>query len=254
MKSLETELQMTLLKRSHAGVCLTSDGEQLIPYIWELAMAEERMWEKAGEITGMDRGLIRIGVFSSIACHYLPGVMKEFRKLYPGIDFELHTGDYSKIEQWIAEGLVDFGFLIRPVRTDYDTIDIMTDEMLAVLPEKHPMTEKTEIPLKAFEDESVVLLQEGGKQEIEEHFKKNKIAPHISYYSGDDYAVMSMVENELGIGILSELVMKRCDYHIVTRSLKPELHREIVIAVKNEKNASVAVKKFLQFVRKRENP
>lgn len=56
--------------------------------------------------------------------------MKEFRKLYPGIDFELHTGDYSKIEQWIAEGLVDFGFLIRPVRTDYDTIDIMTDEML----------------------------------------------------------------------------------------------------------------------------
>ena len=180
VKSLETELQMTLLKRSHAGVCLTSDGEQLIPYIWELAMAEERMWEKAGEITGMDRGLIRIGVFSSIACHYLPGVMKEFRKLYPGIDFELHTGDYSKIEQWIAEGLVDFGFLIRPVRTDYDTIDIMTDEMLAVLPEKHPMTEKTEIPLKAFEDESVILLQEGGNQEIEEHLRKNKIAPHIS--------------------------------------------------------------------------
>ena len=140
------------------------------------------------------------------------------------------------------------------MRTDYDTIDIMTDEMLAVLPEKNPMTGKTEIPLKAFEDESVILLQEGGKQEIEEHFKKNKIAPHISYYSGDDYAVMSMVENELGIGILSELVMKRCDYHIVTRSLKPELHREIVIAVKNEKNASVAVKKFLQFVRKRENP
>lgn len=61
MKSLEAELQMTLLKRSHAGVCLTSDGEQLIPYIWELAMAEERMWEKAGEITGMDRGLIRSG-------------------------------------------------------------------------------------------------------------------------------------------------------------------------------------------------
>lgn len=144
--------------------------------------------------------------------------------------------------------------LIRPVRTDYDTIDIMTDEMLAVLPEKNPMTEKTEIPLKAFEDESVVLLQEGGKQQIEEHFKKNKIAPHISYYSRDDYAVMSMVENELGIEILSELVMKRCDYYIVTRSLKPELHREIVIVVKNEKNALVAVKKFLQFVRERENP
>ena len=66
--------------------------------------------------------------------------------------------------------------------------------------------------------------------------------------------MMSMVENELGIGILSELVMKRCDYYIVTRRLKPELHQETVIVVKNEKNASVAVKKFLQFVRKRENP
>ena len=98
VKSLEAELQMTLLKRSHAGVCLTSDGEQLIPYIWELAMAEERMWEKAGEITGMDRGLIRIGVFSSIACHYLPGVMKEFRKLYPGIDF----GSYPNSKTFIS--------------------------------------------------------------------------------------------------------------------------------------------------------
>lgn len=249
VKSLEAELKMTLLKRSHAGVCLTSDGEQILPYIRELAMAEEKMWEKAGEITGMDRGLIRIGVFSSIACHYLPGVMKEFRKLYPGIDFELHTGDYSKIEQWIAEGMVDFGFVIRPLRPEYDTIDIMTDEMLAVLPKNHPLADKSVIPLKAFEDESVILLQEGGNQEIEEHFKKNKIVPHVSYYSGDDYAVMSMVENELGIGILSELVMKRCGYHIVTRGLEPSLYREIVIAVKNEKNASVAVKKFLQFIR-----
>ena len=241
VKSLEAELKMTLLKRSHAGVCLTSDGEQILPYIRELATAEEKMWEKAGEITGMDRGLIRIGVFSSIACHYLPEVMKEFRKLYPGIDFELHTGDYSKIEQWIVEGMVDFGFLIRPVRPEYD--------MLAVLPIDHPLEDKSVISLKAFENESVILLQEGGNQEIEEHFKKNKIVPHVSYYSGDDYAVMSMVENELGIGILSELVMKRCDYNIVTKGLEPRLHREIVIAVKNEKNASVAVKKFLQFVR-----
>lgn len=251
VKSLEAELKMTLLKRSHAGVCLTSDGEQILPYIRELAMAEEKMWEKAGEITGMDRGLIRIGVFSSIACHYLPEVMKEFRKLYPGIDFELHTGDYSKIEQWIAERMVDFGFLIRPVRSGYDTIDIMTDEMLAVLPENHTLADEPVIPLKAFEDEPVILLQEGGNQEIEEHFKKNKIVPHVSYYSGDDYAVMSMVENELGIGILSELVLKRCDYHIVAKGLKPNLYRKIVIAVKNEKNASVAVKKFLQFVREK---
>lgn len=107
MKSLETELQMTLLKRSHAGVCLTSDGEQLIPYIWELAMAEERMWEsrrnhRNGPGTDPDRGIQQYCVSLSA------GVMKEFRKLYPGIDFELHTGDYSKIEQWIAEGLVDF--------------------------------------------------------------------------------------------------------------------------------------------------
>ena len=53
------------------------------PYIWELAMAEERMWEKAGEITGMDRGLIRI-IFSSIACHYLPGGDERIPKIISG--------------------------------------------------------------------------------------------------------------------------------------------------------------------------
>ncbi len=62
VKSLEAELQMTLLKRSHAGVCLTSDGEQLIPYIWELAMAEEecgksRRNHRNGPGTDPDRGI-----------------------------------------------------------------------------------------------------------------------------------------------------------------------------------------------------
>ena len=62
VKSLETELQMTLLKRSHAGVCLTSDGEQLIPYMGtgngrRKNVGKSRRNHRNGPGTDPDRGI-----------------------------------------------------------------------------------------------------------------------------------------------------------------------------------------------------
>ena len=55
------------------------------------------------ELNGLQSGLIRIGTFSSVATHWLPGIIKRFQKIYPNIEYELLLGDYSEIEAWITE-------------------------------------------------------------------------------------------------------------------------------------------------------
>ncbi len=74
------------------------------------------------ELNGLQSGLIRIGTFSSVATHWLPNIIKEFQKAYPGIDYELLLGDYTEIEEWISEGRVDCGFLRLPTDSDFETI------------------------------------------------------------------------------------------------------------------------------------
>ena len=78
--SLEEELGIRLLQRGRSGVRLTPDGEELYPYIEQLIYRYDAMREKAGEISGLGSGLIRIGTLSSISVNWLPLIRQEFRK------------------------------------------------------------------------------------------------------------------------------------------------------------------------------
>lgn len=248
ISSLETELGIKLLNRSHAGVWLTSDGEQLLPYIRNLSSAHHELSDKVFELLGIESGLIRIGSFSSVSCHLLPPILKDFKARRPNIRFELLQGDYREIEQWITDGTVDLGFVVQPALKEFEVIPICEDRMLAVLPEGHTYAQHELVPLQLFEQEPVILLDEGTKKEVLEMFRKHHMKPRIEYRSEDDYTIMSMVENELGISILAELVLNRNPYRIVTKETSPGFSRKIGIAIKNKSQASMAVRCFLEYV------
>jgi DNA-binding transcriptional LysR family regulator len=248
INSIENELGIKLLNRSHAGVWITSDGEQLLPYIRNLSNAHNELSEKVFELVGIESGLIRIGTFSSVSCHLLSPILKNFKSKHPNIKFELLQGDYRDIETWVAEGTVDFGFVALPTLKEFEVIPIREDRMLAILPANHKYATHDTVPLSLFESEPVILLDEGTKREVLEMFRKNHMKPKIEYRSEDDYTIMSMVENELGISILAELVLQRNQYHIVAKETNPSFSRKIGIALKNKKEASMAVRCFLDFV------
>ncbi len=83
ISSLEDELQMTLLNRSQSGVTLTASGEQMLPYIRHLRDAADAVNEQAAKLKGLEVGHIRIGTFSSVSCHVLAPVLKEFKAVHP---------------------------------------------------------------------------------------------------------------------------------------------------------------------------
>jgi len=128
-----------LLERSRAGVRLTSDGMKLLPHAQSLCREYEKLQMEVDGLHGLQSGLIRIGTFSSVATHWLPGIIREFQKDYPRIDYELLLGDYTEIEEWIGEGRVDCGFLRLPVRPDFETIFLEQDKLMVILPEDHPL-------------------------------------------------------------------------------------------------------------------
>ncbi|GAA3413546.1 LysR family transcriptional regulator [Paenibacillus hodogayensis] len=246
--SLENEFGIKLLNRSHAGVSVTSDGEELLPHIQKVSQAYNELSDKVSELRGIESGLIRIGTFSSISCHLLSPLLKDFKIKHPNIKFELIQGDYRQIENWISEGTVDFGFVDLPTWREFEVIPIMEDRMLAILPANHAYAYEESVPLKIFEQESMILLEEGTKKEVLEMFRQHHIKAKIEYRLDDDYTIISMVENGLGISILAELILKRTQYNIVSKETSPSFSRSIGIAIKNRKQASMAVRCFLDFI------
>ena len=248
---LEKELGISLLERSKSGVKPTSDGLTLLPYAQNLCAAFEKMQTQVDELGGLQSGLIRIGTFSSVATHWLPNIIKEFQKDYPNIDYELLLGDYTEIEEWIHTGRVDCGFLRLPTHDDFETVFLAEDKLMAVIPENHRLRDADKFPVRALCDEPFMLLEKGAKAEISEIFERNHLTPNVKFTTWDDYAVMSMVESGLGIAILPELILKRVPYKIIAKELDVPASRRIGLALRDKKTASLAVKRFIDYLQYR---
>lgn len=246
---LEKEWGVCLLERSRAGVRLTSDGLKLLPQIKNLCAQYQALQRQADELKGLQAGLIRIGTFSSVATHWLPPVIKAFQKDYPNIDYELLLGDYTEIEAWVREGRVDCGFLRLPASPELETVFLARDELLAIIPQGHPLAKCESFPSEALCREPFLLLERGGGSEISELFERRGLAPKVRFTTWDDYAVMSMVESGLGISILPRLILRRAPYRIAALPLDAPAYREIGLALRSRAAAPLSVKKFMEYLR-----
>ena len=186
-----------------------------------------------------------MGTLASISVHWLPGLLKEFQSQYPGIDFIIHQGDYTSIQEWIKTGMVDFGFVNPKAVSGIETQVLKEGKMLAVLPEQHPLAELDVVPLELLAEEPFILLEEGHYYEPLEQFKAIGCTPNIKYTIHDDYAIMTMVEAGLGVSILAELILHRTNYRLALRPTVPPISRTVAIGYKDKASLSMAAKRFI---------
>lgn len=250
LQEVEKELGLPLLERGHGrgGIRLTSGGTKLLPQIKALCHANALLLRQADEWKGLETGLIRIGIFSSVATHWLPNIIKEFQKDYPNIEYELLLGDYREIEAWIAEGRIDFGFLRLPTLPEFDTIFLEQDDFLAILPEDHPLAKDACVSLKELCMEPFLLPEKDKNTEVTDALHQYGFFPNVQFTTWDDYVILSMVESGLGVSLLPRLNLRRIPYRVALRELDIPLRREIVLALRDRNTAPLAVKRFLQYL------
>ena len=246
--SLENELGIKLLTRSRHGVKLTIEGAELLPFIERSIYQYRSMQEKANEIKGIETGIIRVGIISSVTCHWMPQLINGFKEEYPNVQFLFHQGDYTLIPEWIASGQIDFGFVNPLAGTNLKTKTVKSGEMLAVLPKNHPLAKKKSIQLQDIAAEPYILLEEGHYSEPMAAFEAAGIQPNIQYTIHDDYAIMMMVEAGLGVSILAELILRRTNYDIVCLPIDPPITRTLAVGYKDKDSLPIASKYFIDYL------
>lgn len=248
ISSLERELSIKLLYRSRYGIHLTLEGERLFPSIKKTVAGYQAMLEISKEIKGLNSGTIRIGTISSISCHWLPGLIKQFQEVYPNVQFVLHQGDYTSIPEWVRTGEADFGFVNPDAIPGVKTRFIKTGELRAVLPVNHPLAETKYITLDKLAKEPFLLLEEGALSEPLEAFKHAGLEPNVRLCVHDDYSILSMIESGLGVSILPELVLRKTNYLVAILPIKPILTRKIGLIMKDKNSMPIASKYFIDFL------
>ncbi len=192
---------------SKRGVCLTSAGEQVLPFLRKVLNDHAELEGQICRMNGIETGVVRIGTFASVAIHWLPNIFSALQRDYPGIEYEMLLGDYDEVEQWIDEGRGDCGFL--RLLTRFDTILLKQDEYQVVLPVGHPLAARESVPIEALNGLPFLLLEHGGKAEVSDLLERAHVQPDVRFTTWEDFAIMAMVERGMGVGILPDMILRR---------------------------------------------
>ena len=249
---LEAEWGCTLLERSRSGVQLTACGEQILPYARALVEDYQKLSGFVDEMNGVQTGTVHIGTFASVAIHWLPNIVAAFQRDYPNIEYELLLGDYDEVERWLEEGRIECGFLRLPTRPAFAALSLKQDEYKVVLPKGHPLAKCAAIDPRALDGQPFLLLEHGGKTEVSDLLARFGVHPNVRFTTWEDYAILSMVEKGLGVGVLPQMILQRIPYEVEVRPLTTSYYREIGLAMKDPARLSPAAKKFLEYLPLRE--
>lgn len=245
IKGLERELGTTLLDRGKEGLRLTRDGEEFFPFIQSIYAAEIDLEKKSRDMHELQSAEITIGTFTSVSRNMLPPLMHSFKKSFPTAKFTLRQGEYDQISEWLREGTIDLGFIdVEKDIPGIQTQPLMQDEILAVLPKNHPLVSYDEIPLVVFADEPFILLDEGDSSAVLEALRNANITPNIEYVVTDDYSILSMVEQGLGVSALYKLLLEDIATNLAVKPIEGAPQRHLALAYRDSSTLSLAARAF----------
>ena len=231
LSAMEEEFGFSLMRRNRAGVKLTEAGAMLLPKMESLLQQHRELESLISDIRNANAGTVRLGAFTSVAVHWLPGMIQAFQSAHPQVELKMFNGDYYDVEQWLLDGTVDLAFVTLPAPENTRAIPLVEDELLAILPKGHPLAAEPRIDASRFGRESFISLPQSSNHDIHRALDKAGITPNIRYTTKDDYAVIAMVEKGLGVSIVPELLVRGRGPNVELRPLEPKATRTIALAL-----------------------
>ncbi|TCO69248.1 LysR family transcriptional regulator [Marinisporobacter balticus] len=246
--ALETSLGFQLFIRSRKGVQLTREGENLIPTVRSVLIAEEQLQQVAAQINGLEQGTVVIGTFSSVCSNWIPGIVKSFRKLYPKIHINIMQGDYEDVVHWTNVGIVDIGFASLPVNEDLHANPLFEDRLLCITPKDFLPKNPQYVTIDDMQNQTFVLQREGYNADTISFIKKYNISIQPEFFIDDDQSILAIVESGLGISVVPELILKKVSFDIKVYPFKPNEFRTIGLITNQKQMLSPATKKLYNHI------
>ncbi|WP_047153471.1 LysR family transcriptional regulator [Aneurinibacillus tyrosinisolvens] len=253
VKSLEDELEVTLIDRSARQIELTDAGETVFIH-------GQRIVESLGELSSLlydtmhlKKGNVKIGLPPLIGALFFPRIIKGFRDLYPEITIQLVEHGSHKVTQSVEEGTLDFGVVVLPVDEEkFTVVPFVYEKLMLFVHESHPLAAKREVAMKDLQPESFILFSEDftlhGR--IIQACRNAGFEPKIAYESSQWDFIGEMVGQELGISIFPESIAKKVNpNHIRAIPIaEPAISWELGVILKKERYVSYAAREFISYI------
>jgi DNA-binding transcriptional LysR family regulator len=253
---LEQEIGVSLLNRSQHRATLTPAGEIFLEEARKVLTAADRAVDLAQRSMRGEVGSLSIGFLVWGTGAFFPGIIRDFRHLYPRVRVLLREMMPGEQSEALVQGTLDIAFT-RPLEPPYDRQlcyeTLYLDPLIAVLPVDHPLATNRPLFLKALADEPFVLCDRGVSPTL---FDKATalcaqagFSPKITQTSNVLSSVLTLVQAGEGVTLIpSSFQYFRSSDLCFCPLTEPAGAVELIMAWSAEREGALQ-KAFLDFIR-----
>lgn len=231
IKRLEAELGETLLYRTTRSVELAPAGEVLLERARDILAAVDSAVDDARRAARGEYGRLAIGFTGSATYALLPALAAALREALPGVMVDLR-GELLTPAQVarLLDGTLDLGLLRPPVRErDLCTEVLLSEPLVAVLPDAHPLAGAESVPLELLSGEAFVTYPSHFRSvlhdAVEDACAAHGFRPRAAHEVAETATLVSFVAAGLGVSLVPASVANMTVEGAVYRPLADDATR-----------------------------
>lgn len=214
IRKLETAAGRNLVNRDTRAVTLTDNGDAMLGFARAILSAED---QAASYFAGTAmRGRLRFGSADDLALTQLPGILRDFRQLYPQINLELTVSQSGTLLRRLQAGQLDLVF-IKLESGDSQGRLVHRDRMVWVSHKSVSLDLDKPVPLIVYQAPSLSRIS--AIRSLEEAGRTWRITCNVKEVNG----VLAAVRAGIGVAVFPQTLIPADLVQVPSAAKLPEL-------------------------------
>ena len=204
---LEEEFGVPLFDREGNRLSGTTKlCDEIVPHIKCIQQSQETILKVAEEHRLGDVGKLRVATTHAQAKYFLPGVLREFREMYPQVTVIFHQGNPVQLVNLLLQKEADVAICTEELEENEQlrTVNCYDWNHILITPPRHPLA-KNKVTLKRIAEHPILTYVLGftGRLKIQRIFEKAGLNPMIAFEAADTDVIKAYVRLGFGVGIIA---------------------------------------------------
>ena len=146
---LEQQIGLRLVDRDRRRVNFTGEGERMVATARRVVLELDEISHDLREYAALRKGRVVIAAQPSLAAHWLPPTITQFKALYPGVSVGLFDAAPDRALELVRQRLADVALTAKgPGMVGLQHRLLFHDRFVVVCPRSHPLGRRKALTLK----------------------------------------------------------------------------------------------------------
>lgn len=211
LRDLEEELHVSVFNRVNKKLLLTQAGQVLLESSKKILNELNGTKREINKLVDGEAGIIRLSTQCYTCYHWLPSIMKTFKRRYPNVEIEIKTKNKSTTVDNLLKGELDIALVYRQSKDpNIRYINFLEDEIVVIFSSGHPFNKKEIILPSDFKKQTLITHTKNFESTLlhQKVLKQYNILPADIAYVQLTGAAIEMVKANIGITVMPRWIVR----------------------------------------------